>query len=288
MKGNDVLLLQRKLVSAGFRQVGEPDGKFGSATESAVVAFQQENGLTIDGVVGEQTWNTLLKKSGEPAQEQNLETFMPRLLTFHGFRDSVKWCVGKNGLDIEGTGVERSSGKPKTVTKVWDRFNAPIEKWSKAFGVPVEVIVATICTESSGDPSDTRIEPGYISDEKTPHKVSPGLMQTLISTARSAMQKPEINREWLLEPANSIAAGTAYIAAQMKKTDLDPPKVACAYNAGGVYHNKGPTNRWKMRQFPIGKPDHADRFVKWFNDFCFVMAKENIQPGLSYGRFIPD
>ena len=48
------------------------------------------------------------------------------------------------------------------------------------------------------------------------------------------MERVEFARAWLLEPDNSIQAGTAYIASQSSKTDLDPPKVSCAYNAGGV------------------------------------------------------
>ncbi|MDX8126729.1 hypothetical protein QLH52_05510 [Methylomonas sp. OY6] len=29
-----------------------------------------------------------------------------------------------------------------------------------------------------------------------------------------------------------------------------------------------------MRQYPIGSAEHADRFVKWFND-CFVFFDSN-------------
>ncbi len=35
------------------------DGRYGSATQSAVIVFQQLNGLSADGVVGPQTWNRL-------------------------------------------------------------------------------------------------------------------------------------------------------------------------------------------------------------------------------------
>ena len=107
-------------------------------------------------------------------------------------------------------------------------------------------------------------------------------MQTLISTAQEALGDTTINREWLLTADNAIKAGTAYIASQWKKTDFDPPKVACAYNAGGVYENKGEKNRWKMRQYPINSSEHADRFVRWYNDCVRYFHTLNEIPEVSY------
>lgn len=46
--------LQRALTSAGY-DAGTPDGTFGQNTEEAVVAFQQANGLSPDGIVGPET-----------------------------------------------------------------------------------------------------------------------------------------------------------------------------------------------------------------------------------------
>lgn len=66
------------------------------------------------------------------------------------------------------------------------------------------MIVATIATKSSGNPKAIRFEPHYKSDEETPNQVSPGLMQTLISTAREALGNTGIDRNWLLVPENSI------------------------------------------------------------------------------------
>ncbi len=50
--------LQQALKSAGYYR-GTLDGKIGSQTRSAIQAFQRDNGLKVDGVVGRQTWDKL-------------------------------------------------------------------------------------------------------------------------------------------------------------------------------------------------------------------------------------
>ncbi len=52
--GDDVKKIQQRLSSWGYYK-GDIDGVFGSATETAVKAFQKNNGLTADGVVGSAT-----------------------------------------------------------------------------------------------------------------------------------------------------------------------------------------------------------------------------------------
>jgi hypothetical protein len=280
--GEDAIALQLRLRDLGYSDVGQPDGIFGARTDAAVRAFQKAKGLEVDGVVGSLTWTALFEDSGTSTASDKISKVLDEMRQPHSFRDSVTWQLGPEGILIGNDKPETTGGEPKTVRQVWQRYSMQIEEWAGKLGVPAELIVATICTETGGDPKSVRQEPGYISDEKTPNKVSIGLMQTLISNARENIGDDSINRDWLFEPGNAIWAGTAYITNQWKITHFDPPKVACAYNAGGVYFNESAENRWRMRQYPINSSAHADRFVKWFND-CFVMFEaDGIKPSTSF------
>ena len=64
-RGPEVKRLQQLLnARTGARLV--VDGDFGPATKAAVVAFQAAKGLTVDGVVGKQTWAALRKRAPVP------------------------------------------------------------------------------------------------------------------------------------------------------------------------------------------------------------------------------
>ena len=194
------------------------------------------------------------------------------LLSWHALSlGSVRWRLADLGVEIEGSGIDRTKGNPTTAKRVWEAFAEPINLAGRRFRLPAEVLIATMCTESGGKESAIRFEPGYVDDEKTPHKVSPGVMQTLISTASSTLSM-SVTRDWLLNGANSIRAGAAYISSQGRKTRFDPPLVGAAYNAGALYQQNGAQNRWKLRQYPIGTGKHCDRFVQFYNDAVEVVA----------------
>jgi peptidoglycan hydrolase-like protein with peptidoglycan-binding domain len=60
MSGRDVWILQNRLASAAKKYAialgGAADSKFGSKTQAAVKLFQQDMGITADGVVGDRTF----------------------------------------------------------------------------------------------------------------------------------------------------------------------------------------------------------------------------------------
>ncbi|NES79857.1 MULTISPECIES: peptidoglycan-binding protein [Okeania] len=57
--GSDVTLVQRLLNDAGYGSLVE-DGIFGVSTDTTVKQFQKDRNLTVDGIVGSQTWEALL------------------------------------------------------------------------------------------------------------------------------------------------------------------------------------------------------------------------------------
>jgi len=64
-RASAVMYLQRLLLSYLY-PITSLDGVFGAETERAVKAFQAENGLTADGVVGSATWRALFNSAGRP------------------------------------------------------------------------------------------------------------------------------------------------------------------------------------------------------------------------------
>lgn len=58
-EGNITYLIQAMLICKGFDI--EEDSIFGPATENAVKEFQSRNGLSVDGIIGKNTFNKLFK-----------------------------------------------------------------------------------------------------------------------------------------------------------------------------------------------------------------------------------
>jgi hypothetical protein len=204
----------------------------------------------------------------KPAAPGLLDELLPDLLKPHRhFPDGVSWALSPRGVSIDGAPAQGTPGKPTTVRTIWQRYGALCAAAAKQYGVPVELIVATIATESSGDSNARRPEP-KINDE------SVGLMQTLVATARSATGRKNLRSDDLLDPRTSIEAGTAYIAQQRGSTWFDPPLVAAAYNAGSLRRDEADANRWKLVCHPRGTGKHIDKFVAWFSD-CMVVAMED-------------
>lgn len=179
------------------------------------------------------------------------------LLKPHNYQQGVSWQLTPRGVMVEGS-LPRTGGEPVTVAKMWIRYGDSICASAQRYQVPIELIIATICTESFGNPKAFRFESGG--------RKSVGLMQTLIGTAQEVMDDKTIGDAWLEIPANSIQAGTACIAGKRNGSEFDPPLVAAIYNAGSL--RPANDNRWGFAQY-VGGHAHVDAYIEWFND-CFA------------------
>lgn len=278
VRGEDVRTVQLALIRAGSLR-GDADGVFGPATRDAVLAYQRRERLAADGVIGPLTWTRLtgqpLLKRERPWQE-GLRPFLPALLEWHGApvgQGRNRWRLTPAGIEIQGETGPRRNTRPDTAARCWSTHREALEAASIRFAVPVELLIATACTESAGRADAVREEPGYVSDAATPHRVSPGLMQTLISTAREALADPTLDRARLLDPAVSAAAGAAYIKRQsLSVTRFDPPLVGTAYNAGSLRKNSDASNPWGLIGTKRGNVWHADTFIAHLGDAYALFA----------------
>lgn len=282
MRGEDVLLLQRRLQSGGWPPpvaglVRSADGLFGPATAAAVAALQALCGLAPDGVVDAALWSRLMPAAPAPADPLAPEALAALALPHARFGGGTRWSLTGSGVVLEAGALPAAPAQEAMIRRILADFAAPLAAESRRHRLPVELLAACIATESGGDPLAERREPGFRGYEATPHRVSVGCMQTLVSTAAAVLRRP-VAAEELRRPAVSIAAGAACIAEAAPRTLLDPPVVACAYNAGAVRHDPSPGNRWRMLQYPAGTGAHADRFCGFFNAAVRVLGRD---PALS-------
>ncbi|WP_224241963.1 C40 family peptidase [Hyalangium gracile] len=93
-RGPAVRDLQNLLKSKGFNP-GGVDGVFGPKTKAAVLSFQRAQGISVDGIVGPQTWGKLKGAGGSkppsgptpgPAAKGTAEDFVQKALAQRGDR----------------------------------------------------------------------------------------------------------------------------------------------------------------------------------------------------------
>ncbi|GAA0520906.1 peptidoglycan-binding protein [Deinococcus depolymerans] len=111
--GRDVVTLQYLLRHRGYTL--SVDGAFGAGTDSAVRAFQGSNGLTVDGIVGGNTWEKLIVTVRQGDSSNAVRAVQDQLRSGYGYtavtvdgafgsgtNTAVRDFQGKRGLSADG------------------------------------------------------------------------------------------------------------------------------------------------------------------------------------------
>ena len=97
-----VRAMQEKLIGLGYLDT-EATGYFGSATESALKKYQQDAGLSADGVAGEKTF-AALEKAAQGGGQSASSGVLQQGDESEEVRDMQKRLIELNYLDTEATG----------------------------------------------------------------------------------------------------------------------------------------------------------------------------------------
>lgn len=161
VKGDEVMRLQTRLKELGY-YTGELDGQYGEGTAESVRLFQQQHGLTADGLAGENTLNALyataaqtyvptqeptvtpsfLKKGADGESVRAMQQRLKELGYYNGSADgdfgggteeAVRLFQSQNGLDVDGIAAQKTfallysdDAKQVTVTPTPDPDQMPL------------------------------------------------------------------------------------------------------------------------------------------------------------------
>ena len=106
-QGDDVVDCQKLLNQQGFPT--SVDGIFGSGTEQSVKSFQALNGLTPDGIVGQNTWAALEQVNQEPATWERVAELLGEM-TEQEYKLSGAQCPSNPpGVSLQRIGKETTN-----------------------------------------------------------------------------------------------------------------------------------------------------------------------------------
>lgn len=120
-RGSDVSDLQKLLNQSGYNL--DVDGSFGPKTRDAVRDYQEKNNLSVDGIVGDQTWGSLRKVSSSSSSAGKSTSADPASFKYGAYQESDAVRQAQQMLK------EQIAKKPGEYTSTWqDQLNDTLQQ----------------------------------------------------------------------------------------------------------------------------------------------------------------
>lgn len=217
------------------------------------------------------------------------------LIDWHGVLGGKnKWKIASDGIYVQGESSPRiftNNTLKTTAQTVYQTYNDIAVEIGNLIGLDRKIILATICTESSGNAQATRYEPSL-------KDWSFGLTQTLSATALSIghslsdSAKQYLDQlqyklpaksilvggttdEWknfLFQPKASILLGSVYHIINNNKfgLKLDPVLIYASFNAGSP--RPSGQSEWGI----VNYGSAVEAYCRFYNMICLLVNKESI------------
>jgi hypothetical protein len=190
--------------------------------------------------------------------------WMADLLRPHArYQGGIPWRLTPDGVRVGDIPPELREEDVARLHSLMDLHGRLLLTVLDSGHVPIELVLAALgaAEVTDGTPLLT-LGCNITFPERTPDRICAGPMHTVLSLARTALKRPALTLEDLKDPATALRAGAAVLALQASETGFDPPLVAAAYAAGGLYRDAA-APPWLLAHHRPGP--FIDRFVAFFN-----------------------
>ena len=191
--------------------------------------------------------------------------------------NGVSWALTPSGVDVNGESLPLEAAAVSRLDGLWAKYASRLPTTAR---VPAELVLALLdLAANSGGMTTFLSGCDKLVPERTPERVAIGPLQVTLSEARTALARLDLAVKDLADADLALQAGVQAIALRSQETLFDPPLVAAAHLASGLFLDHATANRWRLAQG--GPVVLIDRFLASFNAAMQVTGNRTAPAGLT-------
>jgi hypothetical protein len=215
----------------------------------------------------------------EPATANVLEpaTIQDLMNTHEAFPGGIQWALTPYGVQVSGKDLSADAATVARLDGLWNQYAARLPTTVR---VPAELVLALMDLFKDRN-GTTNLLPGcdMLMPERTPELVAVGPLQVSLAAARTVLARPDLTVAQLSEGDLALQAGMQAMSLRFAETRFDPPLVAAAHLAGGLFFDGDNRNQWRLSQG--GPMVLIDKFLASFNAAMHVTASRSAPAGVT-------